>query len=98
VARDVVAGPTDYHRRSATVDAYYALVLECRDALHWWGFNLPRRDNMHAWVRLRLTYAGDTTLQDIGKTHDTMSQWRNRASYDLHTKMFSTPTVALIAI
>jgi hypothetical protein len=98
VARDVAAGATEYHQRTAVVNAYYALVLECRDALLGWGFTMPRRDNMHTWVRLRFTYATNADLQAIGKALDRLVQQRNRASYDLLSPMFAAPSVAQNAI
>jgi hypothetical protein len=93
VARDLVAGPTEYPWRTAVVSGYYALVLECRDALLRWGFALPPRVNMHAWVRLRFTYTTDPDLRAIGKTLDPLVQRRNKASYDLQSIMFSSSLV-----
>jgi hypothetical protein len=83
VARESASGATEFHWRSAVVDAYYALFLECRDALFSWGFTKPRRDNVHTWVRLRFTYAADTDLKAIAKALDLLVIRRNSASYDL---------------
>jgi hypothetical protein len=99
VARELAAGPTPYHWRTAVVNAYYALFLECRDALSAWGFALPPRDNAHAWVRLRCTYATDADLKRIGDALDKLVKRRNPASYDLRSlPLFSTSTVAYEAI
>jgi hypothetical protein len=83
LARELVAGATEAHWRGAAGRAYYALVLECRDALSRWRFAVPRGQAMHAWVRLRLTYAADQDLKQIGWTLDLLVRLRNHADYDL---------------
>src|SRR5260370_41169587 len=98
VGRDVAVGTTQFHWRAAVVHAYYALVLECRDALHGWGFTMPRRDNMHAWVRLRFAFAANADIKAIGDVLDKLVQQRNRASYDLLSTVFASPRVAQKAI
>jgi len=61
VARSDVAGPSEAYWRAAAVHAYYALILECRDALLRWGVTIPPRQNVHAFTRLQLTYSSATT-------------------------------------
>ena len=99
VARMVVAGPTEAHWRGAVVHAYYALLLECRDALERWAFPLPPHQSVHAYVRLRFTYAADADLKSIGDALDELVRFRNRASYDLKPlPMFTSPNAAQQAI
>lgn len=83
VARDCVVHGTEQHWRGAAIHAYYALFLECRDLLFQWGLRLPRRDNVHAWVRLRLTYSRENDLKQIGFRLDELVRLRNDASYDM---------------
>src|SRR5712671_1646527 len=99
LARELLAGTKEFHWRGAAIHAYYALLLECRDTLFGWGFQMPRRDTVHAWVRLRHTYAGDADLKAIGRTLDSLVRLRNRASYDLSPlASFASPNVARDAV
>jgi hypothetical protein len=56
-ARDLLANPSEANWRSAAGRAYYALLHEGRVALERWGFPLPPRTDLHAFVRLRFSYA-----------------------------------------
>jgi uncharacterized protein (UPF0332 family) len=82
-ARQLVGSRAEEDWRTAASRAYYALFLECREALHRWGFVISQRDRAHAEVRLRFSYAADPDLKHIGTTLDRLSQLRNRADYDL---------------
>src|SRR5262245_5318543 len=82
-ARDLATGPAEAYWRTAGVNAYYALMLECRDALARWGVTVPPRQNVHTFVRLKLLYAKDADLQKLGYDLDEFAKLRNRASYHL---------------
>lgn len=63
--------------------SFYALMLECREALFRWGFPMPPRDNVHTWDRLRCTFPADPDLKTIGWGLDKLGRLRNGADYDL---------------
>jgi hypothetical protein len=99
LARQYLSGGTEVHWRGAVGRTYYALRLECWDALFHWGFQLPPRDNVHTFVRLRLTFAADADLKLIGMTLDKLCQLRNRADYELSSlAAFSSDAVATNAV
>lgn len=83
IARELLAGTTEAHWRSAAGRAYYAVILEAKAALDRWGVVLPRRDPIHAAVRLRMTYVHDADLQLVGKALDDLVRLRNHADYNL---------------
>jgi hypothetical protein len=99
VARDVLPKATEPHWRATVIHAYYALMLECRDALARWGVSIPPHQNVHSAVRLRFLFASDTDLKKIGSTLDDWVRHRNDASYNLaFLRKFATDALALRAI
>lgn len=81
------------------IHAYYALVLECREALHRWGIAIPPRYDVHSFVRLRFLYAANADLKTLGRTLDRWCYFRNQDNYDLSVlAKFSTDAFAHDAI
>ena len=84
LARELLTTATQpRHWRAVIIHAYYALLLECRDTMTRWGLPALARQQVHAQVRLRLVYAGDLDLKEVGYKLEDLSKDRNLANYDL---------------
>lgn len=96
LARELLAfGTFSRHWRAVVIHAYYALLLECRDAMTRWGLPQLTRQQVHAQVRLRLVFARDPDLKEIGLKLERLGLHRNAASYDLRAlPLFATATAA----
>jgi hypothetical protein len=84
-AEELATGPSEAHRRASAGRSYYALFQEALGALRRWGIVAPRRENIHAYVRLRFTYSTDAEARSIGYDLDFLVKLRNEADYDLAT-------------
>src|SRR5438445_4967706 len=82
-------GASARHWRGAIIHAYYALLLECREAMARWGLPALTRQQVHAQVRLRLIYATDLDLKEVGQRLEQLAKHRNSASYDLRDLRYS---------
>jgi hypothetical protein len=83
VARRAAARTAEEDWRAAVIHAYYALFLECRDALVRWGFPMPRQQSVHSYVQFRFRHAAHADLNYIGDRLDPLFRDRNRASYEV---------------
>jgi len=95
LAREIIKGGSERHRRGAVGRAYYALMLECRDALDAWGFPAPRRDAVHGFVRQRFDSSANADLRAIYDVLEELGKLRNVADYDLSAVFVSTSHVHL---
>jgi hypothetical protein len=83
VAEELSRGTSEAHWRAAAGRAYYALLLEGNATLGDWAIVNTARQSIHAFVRLRFTYAADTDLKHVGYALDDLAQLRNEADYRL---------------
>jgi hypothetical protein len=97
LAREILALATSpRHWRAVLIHAYYAVLLECRDTMTRWGLPPLSRSQVHAQVRLRLIYAGDPDLKEIGLKLERLAMHRNTANYDLRpSALFGSANVPL---
>jgi hypothetical protein len=96
LARELLAsGTAPRHWRAVIIHAYYALFLECREAMSRWGLPPLPRLQAHSEVRLRLIYSRDPDLKEIGNKLERLGQRRSRANYDLQPlPVFASPAQA----
>jgi uncharacterized protein (UPF0332 family) len=83
VADDLATGMREADWRSATSRAYYAAFHVARLLLKHCGFAVPRADQAHAYVWLRLSNCGHPVLSKAGTDLRDLRTSRNRADYDL---------------
>src|SRR5437879_5746281 len=94
-SRQLLSGGDEPFWRAAVVQAYYALFLECRDVVATWGAAAPPRHRPHNWVRLKLQFAKNADLKQLGDTLEALLRLRNLASYNLGSfPVFSSNAVA----
>src|SRR5260370_32034374 len=91
-AREALPGTLPRHRRSTMIHAYYAMLLECRDALARWRLPALSRQQVHTQVRLRLTYSTEPDLKGIGLTLGEFGRRPKLSSHDLRDLPFIVPT------
>jgi uncharacterized protein (UPF0332 family) len=78
-----VTGTTEAEWRSAVSRAYYAAFHRARRLLRDLGFLVPRADQAHAYLWLRLSNCGDSQVEMAGSDLNTLRRDRNRADYDV---------------
>ena len=82
-AEELSDGLTEAHWRASAGRSYYALFQEALSALVRWGFAVPPRENIHAFVRLRFVYSTDPEAREIGRAVEHLVRLRNDADYKL---------------
>jgi uncharacterized protein (UPF0332 family) len=83
VANELVTGIREADWRSAVGRAYYAAFHVARNLFQLCGFYVPRGEQAHAYLWLRLTNSGHPDVQNAGFDLNHLRKMRNRADYDL---------------
>ena len=93
VADDLLGGLKEAHWRSAVSRAYYAAFHEARRRLRHCGFAVPRAEQAHAYLWLRLSNCGHADLAHAGAELNDLRSQRNWADYDFDRPL-NQPTAA----
>lgn len=94
LANALAAGTTEAAWRSAVSRAYYAAFHVARRLLRDLGFRVPRGDQAHAYLWMRLSNCGDPMLVIAGHNLQDLRGERNKADYDIDAPLLraSVPT------
>jgi uncharacterized protein (UPF0332 family) len=96
VAWVLVAGLREAEWRSAVSRAYYAAFHVARQLLLHCGFRVPRGDQAHAYLWLRLINSGHPDVHNAGLNLNHLRRVRNRADYDLDRPLDQAAAVAQV--
>jgi uncharacterized protein (UPF0332 family) len=84
VADDLVTGVSEAEWRSGVSRAYYSAFHVARTLLSRCGFAVPRADQAHSYLWLRLSNTGRLDVDIAGNDLNDLRGLRNWADYDLH--------------
>ena len=91
VANDLLAGSREADSRSAVSRAYYSAFHMARLLLQQCGFAVPRAEQAHSYLWLRLSNAGRSDVNQAGLNLNDLRSKRNGADYDLHRPFDKAP-------
>jgi uncharacterized protein (UPF0332 family) len=100
LADELCDGIREVDWRAATSRAYYAAFHVARVFLRQLGFEVPRGDQAHAYLWLRLSNSGHPDTSTAGADLNELRKTRNWADYDLdqsfeHPVAFGQVRIAL---
>jgi uncharacterized protein (UPF0332 family) len=98
VADVLVTGAHEAEWRSAGSRAYYAAFHAARHLLRACGFDVPRAEQAHAYLWLRLANSGHPDVQQAGNELNELRQARNRADYDVEGDFPHTPAACYVQL
>jgi len=84
VADDLLGGLKEAYWRSAVSRGYFAAFHEARRLLQQCGFAVPKGEQAHAYLWLRLSNFGHPDLVNAGAELNDLRSQRNWADYDFN--------------
>lgn len=93
VAWSLLEGHREAEWRSAVSRAYYSAFPVARQLLNHCGFAVPRADQAHAYLWLRLSNAGHPDVQNAGAQLSFLRHERNQADYDVDRSLDQTSAI-----
>ncbi len=96
LAHSLAAGSLEVEWRSAISRAYYGAFHVARTLLLQCGFSVPRGEQAHGFLWLRLANAGNTDVQEAGNDLQHLRHHRNRADYDLGFSLDQATAIAQV--
>jgi uncharacterized protein (UPF0332 family) len=87
LADNLVKATDEASWRTAVSRAYYAAFHEARRWLRTLGFQVPKAEQAHAYLWLRLSNCGDQHLQQAGTELKRLRRDRNVADYDIEQSL-----------
>lgn len=98
VADELAAGMREAEWRSAVSRAYYSAHHVARRLLRLAGFRVPRGDQAHGYLWLRLANAGHPDVQEAGNDLNGLRRLRNYADYDLDRPFLQATALDYVAV
>lgn len=84
LARELSRRTTERCWRAAVSRAYYSAFHAARNLLDGLRFRVPRADQAHHYLYLRLSNSGDPATESAGQDLGKLRTERNHADYDIH--------------
>jgi uncharacterized protein (UPF0332 family) len=98
LAQSLLSGSTEAEWRSAVSRAYYAAFHVARDLLLHCQFAVPRGEQAHGYLWLRLSNASAAAVIAAGRDLKSVRSSRNWADYDLGSPVVQLTAMAQVQI
>ena len=98
LANSLLSGSTQAEWRTAISRAYYAAFHVARELLLNCQFSVPRGEQAHAYLWLRLSNSSHAGVISAGRDLKAVRSSRNWADYDLHNPLDQPAAAAQVQI